>query len=243
MEWHDQVIPASLAEAPLSFEWLGPDKHIGPVESETPLLVKLKNKTTNGTVALAAATATWGFLRLGHHLDMTSYLKFSEAAFLQMPNPSWIDISEVKSDPVPTKPSAVSAAKRLRRLLMAALNPIRWGKTIDQPFRETFHIVHLVRHVLDSSAHADFDGWLETAVSRIDKIAKRPPEQERDWHAASADELANYIRLFRGAPIAPLVFSEGLAPDQLADAFAEYSSRTRIEANPYIRHNQALQRQ
>lgn len=243
MEWYERAIPRSIAEPPLTFEWLGPDKHIGPVESETPLLVKLKDKTTNGTVALAAATATWGFLRFGHQLVLTPYLQFAEAAFLQMPSSRLIDISTVKSEAVPLKPPVVSAAKRLQRLLMSALNPIRWGETIDQPFRETFHIVHLVRHVIDQGARADFDEWLETAVGRIDRIAKRPPEQERDWHAASPEDLADYIRLFRGPPVAPSIFAEGLEPDQMQQAFAAFATRERIAANPYIRQDGAVQRQ
>jgi len=85
MEWYETAVPTTVAEAPLTFAWEGPDKHIGPVERETPLLVKLKNKTTNGTTALAAATATWGFLRFAHHLELAPYLKFAEAVFLQMP--------------------------------------------------------------------------------------------------------------------------------------------------------------
>lgn len=235
MEWYEIAVPTTVAEAPLTFAWEGPDKHIGPVERETPLLVQLKNKTTNGTTALAAATATWGFLRFAHHLELAPYLKFAEAVFLQMPVSEMIDVYSVKGEPVPNKPPAVSAIKRLRRLLMSAVNPARWGDTIDQPFRETFHIVHLVRHVLDRQSHREFDDWFDTAVARIDQIAARPPEQDRDWEAASEAEISDYIRLFRGQPIAPLIFAKALAADQLAGEYRAFATPERLAANPFIR--------
>lgn len=235
MEWYEKAVPATIAEAPLAFVWEGPDKHIGPVERETPLLVALKNKTTNGTTALAAATATWGFLRFAHHLDIAPYLKFAEAVFLQMPASEWIDISSVKADPVPNRPAPVSAIKRLRRLLMSAVNPARWGDTIDQPFREAFHLVHLVRHVLDPKSLPAFETWLTAAIARIDQIAPRPAEQSRDWDTASEAEIAAYIRLFRGQPVAPDVFAEPVEPGGLIAAYAAFATPERMAANPYIR--------
>jgi hypothetical protein len=235
MEWYETSLPSTLAQSPLSFAWDGPDAHIGPVERQTPLLVALKNKTTCGTWAIAAASATWGFLRFANHLEVSHYLKFAEAVFLQMPDSRMIDISSVKAEVVPPKPAPVSAIKRIRRLLMAAVGPSRWGRTIDQPFRETFHLIHLTRHVLDSDGQKSFDKWLAEAIARIDAVAVRPQEQNRDWSAETPDVLNAYIRLFRGQPIAPTFFSGDQAPEDLAAEFAAFSTEERRSANQYFR--------
>jgi hypothetical protein len=123
---------------------------------------------------------------------------------------------------------------------MAAVGPTRWGKTIDQPFRETFHLVHLTRHVLDPLARHQFDLWLKDAIARIDEVALRPVEQERDWASAPADDLRAYIRLFRGTPIPPAIFAKTLTPEELPAEFAAFATKARLEANPYIRPDQHL---
>ncbi len=234
MEWYETSVPPTLAQSPLTFVWEGLDAHIGPAERQTSLLVSLKNKTTCGTMALAAATATWGFLRFAHQLEISHYLQFAEAVFLQMPDSNLIDISAIKAEAVPAKPAHVSAIKRIRKLLMAAVGPSRWGKTIDQPFRETFHLIHLTRHVLDPSGQKSFDAWLAEAIRRIDAVATRPAEQDRDWAAATPDELAAYIRLFRGQPIAPTIFTGDQIPVNLTTEFVAFSTKERLSANPYI---------
>ncbi len=233
-EWYADKIFQDISKAPLTFQWKGLDAHIGPVEKDTPLLRSLKNKTTNGTVALAAAVATWGFLRFDEHTDISTYLKFSEAAFLQMPNPEMIDLSTVKQ-PVPSKPKMESALLRLQKLLKDAVNPVRWGDTIDQPFRETFHLVHLTRHVLDANTQKRFDLWLSDAIANIDEIAKRPKEDKsQDWASASEKQLQAYIKLFRGQDIPPQVFVNKIDTKQLKKTYASFATKQRLRDNKFI---------
>jgi hypothetical protein len=234
MEWYKAFVPATVSDGKADFLWKGPDAHIGPAETENALLVSLKGKTTNGTTGLAAAIATWGFQRFASQMDVKPYLKFAEAVFLQMPDRGMINVSEVKSEVVPKSPPVVSAIKRIRRLLISAVNPGRWDGAIDQPFRETFHLVYLTRHVLNPAARMLFDAWLKQAIERIDKIAPRPPDMPRSWGSGlERQEIARIVLTFRGQPIPPAAFSPAAVVGDLSAAYEAFATTERKRSNPY----------
>ena len=228
-------VPETIADSPLDFVWDGADMHIGPVESQTRLYSALLGKTYNGTILIAAGVAVWGFQRLRGAFHIDNSMALAEAAFLQMPDDGLLDLETLRSEATPDFPKLVSAHRNLRELLGDALHPAMWSGTLDQPVSECFHLVHLVRHLLDA-AHRDlFDRWLVDLVRRIDVVAPHPPVPEDDWDDADDDLADARIRAFRGSSLPPDLLFGPCPAEELQMRFDAFATPSRIAGNPFIR--------
>ena len=232
-------IPGTVAESPLDFEWDGADMHIGPAESQTRLYSALLGKTYNGTILIAAGVAAWGFQRLSHALRADESMKLAEAALLQMSDDRVLDLQVLRNEITPDQPKTLSAQRNLRELLGDALHPPMWSRTLDQPASECFHLVHLVRHLLDPIHRKLFDDWLVALVARVDAAASHPPLQEDDWDDSDVVVVEARIRAFRGVPLPPDLLTGPCAIGDLPMLCAKYATPQRFDANPYVRRQVA----
>src|SRR5262245_40622480 len=85
MKWdtRPQFVPAAVTEAPLDFAWKGDRRHIGPVETVTPLMDRLSGSTICAQVTLMAGMLVWAAWRLkpGASQESRRFLQLAEAAF------------------------------------------------------------------------------------------------------------------------------------------------------------------
>lgn len=236
-------IPASIVGAPLDFRWEGARDHMGPTETITPLLDMLASTTTAAQIAMCAGVLSWGAWRLKGHTPVEHNFELAEAAFAYMVDWRYVDRDAGPKGKAPDQPPAVSAMMQLNRFMRLELNHDEYWDNYFQPVRETFHAVHIVRHILPKATVAEFDSWLKALVARIKSHWAKPDEEFRKKDTfSSPEEREPFIARHRGPPI----------PHQILDPRFEYREADRVrligeflerldpKTNRYLRTSEAM---
>lgn len=212
------------AADPITDKWKGANKHIGPVQTVTPLVELLAGKTTFGTVSLMSGVIAWAAARLRPFTDVSYLDDLFDATFAWQHDWRYL---KPKADPrgEPDQPPEVSAAMVLRgTYLLAICRPISW-RSFYQPVMEASHLVNVTEFILPKDAKSAFKDWLITISDRLDEIAEVPDLEEPDIDDFdTVEDYREYCRPMRGVPLPPVVLepSTDIAATDLtgeADAF------------------------
>lgn len=216
-------VPDSVAEDRSDFEWLGRNSHIGPIQTETEITLRIAGKTTSGTNCLAAGILQWGFTRFGHLEASEECIAMLPAIFAQMTDPYIVSTAEARRARFSTSKPEEAALARLRLLLLDTINPYRWGDEVTQAWPEVSHMYYLVMHVLDKENRAAFARWFDEANDRLARLAPRPTDRPKEWvYGASPERIKQYVRLFWGRPMPPAVLERKVGIDDLDDEMSRY---------------------
>ena len=214
------IARAEIRSLPLDFQWKGTGEHIGPVERVTKLLNSLSGTTTCGQVTLCSGVLQWGAWRLQGHTPVEHGFELAESAFAWQVDHRYVDEDQGPLGATPDEPPALSAMMELSEFMQQALNAKRWWNRYYQPISETFHSVHVVRHILPKTKRKLFDQWLNATVKRVKSVAPKPdedfkPKDEFD----SPEEHKEFIARHRGDPL----------PPQILDPDFDYDDDRRVE--------------
>ena len=212
MTGHPSFIPDGLEAEGGDFVWRGTSDHIGPLDTETPLMRQFHGLTSCGCFCMAAGLMQWGAVRFSQLIDTSSLLQVSEAAFAFMSDPTAISLDQLYGEGVPEKPKVVSAFRKVRRNAMVCIEPGRWYENALPPTRELFHLAFLVRHLTGKTFAPAFDAWILRSTDRIRQVAPRPPKGVTSISDdPTAEDIRRYVAPYWGTPLPMALLSHDLA--------------------------------
>lgn len=194
------------ASHPMTDAWEGPDAHIGPVQTITPLVRLLGGKTTFGTVTLMSGVIVWAAARLRPFTDVSYLDELAVAAFAWQHDRLYLQHKATPKGKAPEEPVEVSAAMVLREMFLRSIfRPIAW-KGYHQPLIQASHLVNVTAFILPDPARDAFEVWLKDISVRLSDIAPVPDLPEPDSKDFdSPEDYYAYCTPMRGAPLPPAV--------------------------------------
>ena len=214
------VVQAGIQALPLDFRWDGSGEHTGPMQTVTKLLARLAGTTTCGQVSLCAGVLQWGAWRLSPHTPVDSCLRLAEAAFAYQVDFRYLDFEQRSKEELPDEPPALSAMMELDRFMAYSIDADEYWNSYYQPVTETFHSVHLVRHILPKPKRKMFEEWLNAVVDRIKVVAPKPEEEfkkKKEFDSVEAHKA--FVARHRGNPLPPEIIDPGF----------DYNDEIRVE--------------
>lgn len=246
-EARPRFIPAVVAEAPIDFKWKGDREHIGPAEVVTPLLVRLAKATMCGQVTMMAGVLYWAGWRLKDHAPVPAkrFLQLAPAAFAYQVNELYVDLGpppeyeEYEEDFTP----ALSAAYEIEGFARHALNAKEFWNPYYPPVSQTFHMAHLVKHIVPRTMKKGFEKWLDDLAGRVKSVALAPSEPYRriqDFPTTEAYEA--WAARYRGMPLPPQILDPEANYDgsQRTSLVGQFLRELDWRSNPYLRSPEAM---
>jgi hypothetical protein len=228
---------------PIDFAWDGPEAHIGPTETVTPLLDLLAGTTTCGQVTMCAGVLLWGAWRLKGHTAVEHNFELAEAAFAWQIDYRYIDVDRGPKGKPPDQPPAQSAMMKLNSFMRREMDADEYWNSYYQPVRETFHSAHLVRHILPKDARKEFETWLKGLVARVKEIASKPDEEFRKKKEFESPEAHRaFVSRHRGSPLPPEILApqSKVTPELQRDLVMQFLGGLNPSSNRYLRSPEEL---
>lgn len=227
-----------LTTEPLTEKWKGSKRHIGPVQTITPLVELLGGKTTCGTLALMSGVMSWGAARLQPFGDASYCDELADAGFAFHSDWRHVNIKGGPRGKSPDQPVVHSAAMDLRAIYAGAVYGETPWNSFYQPLMEASHLVHIVRFILPKEPKKAFDAWLKAVSARLDEIAPIPDLDEPDINDFE-DKFAYraYCAPCRGLPLPPQVLdlSVDMSTIDLAAEAKAHIAQMNPAFNRYLR--------
>jgi hypothetical protein len=240
-------IPAALAEAPVDFEWKGDREHIGPVQMVTPLMRRLWGVTHCGQITQLAGLLYWAGWRLKNHAPAPArrFLLMAPAMFAYQ-----IDALYFDRGPVPEYEEyedeftpALSAAFEIEGYARRALDKERYWNEYYTPVRPTFHMAHLVTHIMPKELQKKLKSWLREAAARVHAAAPKPEEDRKKPEEFPSDEAyCAWIATHQGSALPPQILDPAFTYDesQRKALVDEHLKALNWRDNPYLRSPEAM---